>query len=139
MALTSKDWGNDYVLDFGQLLSNESFGRSAPGNDPDQDGATDDEQPVFSSVTGKYRHPKRFQAADSINDVADLQNKAGALSLRNEQTAVAQVLGSAAGAFLSERSYQGLEPRYGQDAPSVVEQGRAGIARGFENEKSNGT
>lgn len=35
--------------------------------------------------------------------------------------------------FLQERSYQGLDPRLGQDTPSVLEQGRSGIARAYED------
>lgn len=38
---------------------------------------------------------------------------------------------SAAGQFLQERSWKGLETRLGEDAPSVLEQGRSGIARGY--------
>jgi hypothetical protein len=33
--------------------------------------------------------------------------------------------------FLHERSWQGLDQRLGQDAPSMLEQGRSGIARGY--------
>lgn len=36
---------------------------------------------------------------------------------------------------MSNRTYQGLEPRYGMDAPAVVEEGRSGIARGYGDEK----
>ena len=33
--------------------------------------------------------------------------------------------------FLKQRTFQGLEQRLGEDAPSVLEQGRSGIARGY--------
>jgi diphthamide biosynthesis protein 2 len=37
---------------------------------------------------------------------------------------------------MSTRTYKGLEPRYGQDAPAVLEMGReGGIARGYGYEK----
>jgi diphthamide biosynthesis protein 2 len=35
------------------------------------------------------------------------------------------------GEFLLQRSWQGLERRLGQDAPSLLEQGRSGIASGY--------
>jgi len=38
------------------------------------------------------------------------------------------------GQFLQERSYQGLETRVGQDAPSLLEQGRSGIAKGYKDD-----
>ena len=55
----------------------------------------------------------------------------GTLSLREGSRAVAEALGSAAGMHLAERSYLGLDPRFGQDAPAAVEQGRTGVAREY--------
>ena len=40
------------------------------------------------------------------------------------------------GQFLHERSYQGLDRRIGQDAPSLLEQGRSGIAKGYKDDHS---
>lgn len=118
-------------------------------------------------------------------DADDLNAQASALAIRNTSSAVARVLGSAAGAssrflavlflgatpadpllllvrrhvpafppsppsqicshpltgeFLSTRTYKGLEPRYGMDAPAVAEDmtGRGGIARGYGYESSAG-
>lgn len=42
---------------------------------------------------------------------------------------------SAAGHFLQERSWKGLETRLGEDAPGVLEQGRSGIARGYGDDR----
>jgi len=37
---------------------------------------------------------------------------------------------------MSTRTYKGLEPRYGEDAPAVLEMGReGGVARGYGYEK----
>lgn len=37
---------------------------------------------------------------------------------------------------MSSRTYKGLDPRYGEDAPAVLEMGReGGIARGYGYEK----
>ena len=38
------------------------------------------------------------------------------------------------GQFLLQRTYQGLDMRIGQDAPSTLEQGRSGIARGYQDD-----
>lgn len=40
--------------------------------------------------------------------------------------------------FLSTRLYQGLEMRLGEDAPGFLEQGRSGIARGYQDDHSGG-
>jgi hypothetical protein len=37
------------------------------------------------------------------------------------------------GEFLHSRSFQGLEQRLGKDEPAVLEQGRSGIAKGYED------
>lgn len=131
LALTSKAWTGDYILDFTSLLTSSTFGQTHvnPNNEED-----DPEGPIFSSVTGTYRHPKRFQS-NGVTDTDDLAAQASALELRNPSTAVARVLGSAAGEFLAGRTYRGLEPRYGLDAPAVVEDGQSGIARGYGDEQ----
>lgn len=53
------------------------------------------------------------------------------MSIRNQESALSSVLSSAGGEYLATRMYKGLDPRYGQDAPSVIEQGRSGIARQY--------
>jgi diphthamide biosynthesis protein 2 len=72
----------------------------------------------------------------SFTDAGDLASKAQALSIRNQQSALSTVLSSAGGEFLASRTYQGLDPRYGQDAPSAIEIGRSGIARGYDGDRS---
>ena len=37
--------------------------------------------------------------------------------------------------FLHSRTYQGLDPRLGQDGPGILEQGRSGIARGYIDDR----
>lgn len=41
------------------------------------------------------------------------------------------------GQFLQQRTYQGLEMHIGEDAPSVLEQGRSGIARGYQDDREH--
>lgn len=41
-------------------------------------------------------------------------------------------------AFLQTRTFKGLEQRLGEDAPSVMEEGRSGIARGYGDDHRPG-
>ncbi|GAA6032426.1 hypothetical protein JCM8097_008169 [Rhodosporidiobolus ruineniae] len=142
LALTSKAWTGDYILDFARLLEESEFGRDAEDaegeegeeEDGEEDGS-DGDAPVFSATTGKYRHPKRYHHK-GFKDADDLAAQASALAIRDQNTAVARVLGSAAGEYNAQRTYRGLDPRYGQDAPALLEMGRqGGIARGYGYER----
>ena len=81
-----------------------------------------------------------------------------AVILRNQEGQVARLEDSAAGEtpafyefpgvlmqriltvqFLHSRTYRGLDPRIGQDAPGVLEQGRSGVARGYEDDRTLGS
>ncbi|GAA5851614.1 hypothetical protein JCM8547_001149 [Rhodosporidiobolus lusitaniae] len=148
LALTSKAWTGDYILDFSRLLYSSSFGQGAgtlAGEDreeEDGDGGGEnggeEERPVYSATTGKYRHAKKYYQK-GIKDADDLASQASALAIRDQNTAVSRILGSAAGEYNAQRTYRGLNPRYGQDQPAVVEMGReGGIARGYGYEKDGG-
>jgi diphthamide biosynthesis protein 2 len=133
LALTSKSWSGDYILDFTALLSSSTFGQNhvdpalrPEGDASDVDDDNDADRPVYSSTTGKYRHPKRYTKAGVTGesaprsqwtnravgltitrylpcypvDEADLDKQAQALSIRDQSSAVARVLGSAAGQWL---------------------------------------
>lgn len=39
------------------------------------------------------------------------------------------------GEYLVSRQFKGLDPRYGLDEPAALEEGRKGIARGYEEER----
>jgi len=63
LALTSKAWTGQYILDFGELLASSTFGQDEDneedeGNVEEEEG--DEEAPVYSATTGKYRHPKKY-------------------------------------------------------------------------------
>jgi len=95
--------------------------------DVDPESHSDDadpDRPEFSLVTGAYRQAKRYGKAGEVVDT-------GALTLRNQDAAVARFMDSAAGEFLQNRTFQGLEQRLGRDAPSALEQGRSGIAKSY--------
>lgn len=98
---------------------------------------SDDDSLEFSLITGTLRTKKRFatgnggQASDSNNL---LEDRVRDLTLRNQNFSLSK-LESAGSTFLASREFQGLQPRYGMDEPSVLEQGRSGVARGYTEEK----
>ncbi|KAF8876050.1 putative diphthamide synthesis protein-domain-containing protein [Infundibulicybe gibba] len=125
-----QNWGGRYVLDFDRLLADPPMG----GEGADSKGEGDPEQPVFSLITGTYRHAKRY---GNGYDSAETQPGVGdntTVVLRNQDNALVGLAGSAAGNFLRERTYQGLEMRLGLDGAGVLEQGRSGVARGYADD-----
>lgn len=120
MALGEREWASGpYELDFERLLAGQLT--TVPDRVED-----DDDAPVFSAATGKLRTPKRYgQGADASLAVGS------ALALRADKLEVATAMDSAAGQHLAGRSYVGLDPRYGVDAPAAMETGRTGIAREY--------
>ncbi|EGN97603.1 hypothetical protein SERLA73DRAFT_184369 [Serpula lacrymans var. lacrymans S7.3] len=123
-------WTGRYVLNFETLLSehaneDQSFATANEEEDPDR--------PMFSLVTGKYRHAKRYGGHEETTEGTNEANPT-AVILRNQDGTVSRLDDSAAGQFLQSRSYRGLETRTGQDAPSILEQGRSGIARGYSDD-----
>ncbi|KAF7328851.1 2-(3-amino-3-carboxypropyl)histidine synthase subunit 2 [Mycena venus] len=106
-----QSWTGRYVLDFDKLLA-ESAGDDAPPPDSDDDA----DQPVFSLITGTYRHAKRFGAdagkGKETLDPPDTDERASSVILRNQDTTVA-LADSAAAQFFQERTFRGLEARVG--------------------------
>lgn len=121
-----RSWLGEYILDFGRLLERDI------SSVEEVDGDDDGQQPEFSLVTGQYRKVKRF---GSVRVVSPVNNEtSSAVVLRNNEGTVSVLQDSAAAQFLKNRTYQGLETRVGQDMPSVLEQGRSGIARGYSDD-----
>lgn len=155
-----QSWTGRYILDFEKLLSDAKVAASEEdGNGPtvkedDEGSDSDPDRPVFSLVTGTYRHAKRYggRSTDSnpyfsllltgltgkhdAETEQSLVSDTSAMVIRNKHDQVA-MLDSAAGQFLQQRTYQGLEVRMGEDAPSILEQGRSGIARGYQDDRSH--
>ncbi|KAF8057552.1 putative diphthamide synthesis protein-domain-containing protein [Lyophyllum atratum] len=135
----SQSWTGRYVLDFERLLaeaprldSESAEDQTAEADRADEDTDGDDpDRPVFSLITGTYRHAKRYGAGADSQPVESASGSE--VVLRNQDSAVATLTDSAAGMFLQARSYQGLEAHVGEDPPSVLEQGRSGIARGYRD------
>jgi diphthamide biosynthesis protein 2 len=137
-----QSWTGRYVLDFERLLADASEKLSNPCDlHPTNDESletgqeTDPDQPVFSLISGTYRQAKRYGNGKEQNHGVAPYDGSSTVVLRNQNNTVAQVAtDSAAGQFLQQRTYKGLELRLGEDAPSVLEQGRHGIARGYQDD-----
>ena len=54
----SPTWTGEYVLDFEEVLARGPSKPSSDKNDDIEEG--DPDRPMFSLVTGKYRHAKRY-------------------------------------------------------------------------------
>ncbi|KIJ04981.1 hypothetical protein PAXINDRAFT_103950 [Paxillus involutus ATCC 200175] len=117
-------WSGRYILDFDRLIA-EYSGNDDGSNDEDRDP----DQPTFSLITGKYRHARRFGAPPPRSD--DACGSPNAVVPRNQDGTMTTLADSAAAMYLQSRSYQGLDGRVSEDAPSILEQGRSGIARGY--------
>jgi diphthamide biosynthesis protein 2 len=110
-----QSWTGRYVLDFGRLLSDaEEIANSTPVppsqvNSENADNVadnheveinekdeSDNDQPVFSLITGTYRHAKRY--GGKVEDKDRLVQGTSALVLRNQDDQVARI-DSAAGMY----------------------------------------
>ena len=143
-------WSGKYILDFDHFLSPKDGESNGTGSinytKGEQDEATSDEdsdKPTFSLITGTYRQAKRYTIPKGGNhDVVSPHaiSSDSALVLRNQSNTVAKfTTDSAAAQFLQERTYRGLEPRLDEDNPSALEQGRSGIARGYQDDIAHQT
>ncbi|KIJ50390.1 hypothetical protein M422DRAFT_204294 [Sphaerobolus stellatus SS14] len=129
LALNPKPiWPGNYILDFEHVMeqthaSIEEEGKSDDENDPDR--------PIFSLVTGKYRHSKKYGQVPSTPDA--IEGGDSSLVLRNQERSLL-ASNRAAADFLQTRTFKGLEQRVGLDVPSSLEEGRSGIARGYQDD-----
>ncbi|CAE6438716.1 unnamed protein product [Rhizoctonia solani] len=124
-----RSWTGEYVLDFDQMLSGQKADEDAPNNQHSDD---DPDRPSFSLVTGTYRHAKRYVDPRGTNDER-ANSDSHAVALRNNEGTLSQAVATAGSEFLHSRSFQGLEQRLGQDEPAILEQGRSGIAKGYQD------
>ncbi|KZO98796.1 diphthamide biosynthesis protein [Calocera viscosa TUFC12733] len=124
-------WSTRYLLDFQQVLVDASDRREDPPDANDPNDKSEEDEPSFSLTTGKYRKSKKFTGV--LPDVPSI-DEPGALLLRSRSDALQQYTPDAGGQFLVDRTYQGLDRRLGQHAPGVLEEGRSGIAKGYEDD-----
>ncbi|KAG8956228.1 Diphthamide biosynthesis protein 2 [Tulasnella sp. 424] len=131
IALSDRpEWTGKYLLDFQQVLAEAGAKETQSEDSVSGEEDSDPDRPMFSLATGKYRSAKRY--GGSTDEGVQSTGNANSLTVRNQETTVATFMGSAAGEFLQNRSFQGLEQRTGMDTPSTLEQGRTGIARGYD-------
>jgi diphthamide biosynthesis protein 2 len=132
-AALSRDrsWTGRYILDFDRLLREIDSGTKDIA-DVQHAGDSDDDpdHPQFSLITGSYRNAKRF-GDSSVVGASTTEN---AVTLRHQESSV--IKQDEGAGFLHTRTFRGLEQRIGQDAPSVLEQGRSGLARGYQTDQS---
>jgi diphthamide biosynthesis protein 2 len=93
-----------------------------PTNDNDDHSTKELGDPEFSLVTGTLRSKKTF---------SDVNTKPSA---EGGVRAGIQDMTLISGMYLASREFQGLEPRHGMDEPSQLEEGRSGIARGYQGQ-----
>ncbi|KZW01803.1 diphthamide biosynthesis protein [Exidia glandulosa HHB12029] len=111
-------WTGDYELDFSRLLA-------MPVAKPDDD--REEDEPQYDFITGKLRNVRCFDGASSSVDT-----DAQAVVSRNAETALATGVYGVGAGFIHDRGFKGLEVNAGKDEPSILEQGRSGIARGYD-------
>ncbi|KAI0683843.1 putative diphthamide synthesis protein-domain-containing protein [Cytidiella melzeri] len=124
-------WTGQYELEFSKLAVDEV---TTQNGTPEHASDEDDDRPIFSLVTGKYRQAKRYGASVEDNEAQQSGENTSTIVLRSQDNTLTVMPDSAAAQFLQSRTYRGLETRLGEDAPSVLEQGRSGIARGYQDD-----
>lgn len=110
---------------------------SGSGSGSNGDSDSDSDAPVFSAVTGTY--VSRTRRKDTRRRDVDASAGAGAGGPAGGSTALvvpgesqlALQPQTAAGAFLASRSYQGLDPQYGETPAADVTPGLMGIAASY--------
>jgi len=151
-------WTGEYITKFGLILpclcdlvekekvkQRERLSKLAQKVEADKNNEEadyEDEAPHFSMLTGtlKTSRPYDYNAVDiHMNDNQDneeeVANQIKELTLLNSSKEIANYMGSAAGEFLAQRSFQGLEQRIGETEVKDIQMGKKGNARGYAHEK----
>ncbi|KAG6332059.1 hypothetical protein ID866_7030 [Astraeus odoratus] len=129
-------WLGRYILEFNQLITDDGLETTSTTVERPRSGEEDEEdpdRPSFSLITGRFRQARRFGVGDKQEHTNDTDSVATVV-LRNQEGSLSKLSDSAAAMFLESRVYRGLEARIGEDMPSVLEQGRSGIARGYTDD-----
>jgi len=130
-------WTGKFVLDFDRVMSEAVKEQPEKDGDGEEVVDEDEDKPQFSLITGKYRQKKLFGSAKEERKPDQLEGGEGESSTLvrlNQQRGVSTRYRNPIGEYLQSRTYQGLDPRYGQEEPSALEQGRSGIPRGYNTD-----
>lgn len=109
----NRNWTGDYLADFSDIL---------PGADKYVEFRQDDANDL-SLITGKIR----------INDVKVENPEESSKALALQDTRITTLHQMGGGQYLAERSWQGLEQKIGETAPSLAVEGQTGIAWSYTN------
>ncbi|PWN50801.1 diphthamide biosynthesis protein [Violaceomyces palustris] len=136
-------WSGEYVLDLERLVGSEV-------EEVVEEEEEEEESPHFSLITGtylsrtKYRnvveppessetHPP-LQGGDSnqLTNRPLLRSESDrTVAMRGSDGKVTKILETASKPHLERRGWKGLEQRLGFDPPSLLEEGKRGIAKGY--------
>ncbi|ORX92879.1 diphthamide biosynthesis protein [Basidiobolus meristosporus CBS 931.73] len=123
----TKEWTGDYVTEFQELIR----GEANEGEAAAEDASESDDEPHFSLVTGQFKQSRKYGKQADNDSITDAVKD---LTLRDQNNQISTLLGSAAGEYLSTRSFRGLQQDLGESKVEKAEEGRAGIARGYSHE-----
>lgn len=134
-----RSWTGTYVLEMNRLEkeAEEQAQRADCLDGESQDEG--EERPHFSLVTGGYVSRRRYENHEFgedpqriSSDPSQSTTHESSIILKDSNSGqLTRILDSASALHLSGRSWRGLEQRLGMDQPSVLEEGRAGIARQY--------
>ena len=127
-------WDGQYRLDFHNFMI-------LSGNDE----IKSNDLPHFSTISGKLVNPRSYVDQGDENDLTEqpISDNISSALIKAPGEQLQQVLFSSAGAnFLANKTFKGLGSDISMDdlntnSPSILEEGRSGIARGYVNETDN--
>lgn len=133
------EWDCDYSLDFDEVLRRHALAASTKRVDGDESEENDDVH--ASLVTQSVTQRRKVALADVEATAAATGDATAAAATSNglmlstlASGALMNLTSSVAVTRFEQRGFRGLEPRVGDDAPAVVQQGRRGIAIGYDDE-----
>lgn len=148
LALSDElSWTGKWVTDFNRILEDLGEEQEAEGeqeqNDTEKTPASDeDEEPQFDPVTGKYvsnaRPLRRLQHLQISLEESEPQESGALVQKLSSALAVKGTISTSA-AHLQSREWTGLGSDWQDqdDEGAVAEEGRSGVARGYDYDREN--
>lgn len=118
IALNIREWSDDYVTDFAELLPDGAKYTSLNNMKCEAD---------VSLITGKTR-------SIGLNSVSEERTSEASALVQRDEMAISTIHHQAAGEFLSQRHWKGLEQHLGETPVSDIQQGKKGIACEYQDE-----